>query len=121
MDDELAVRRLEEARLAALEIHDVEAVGRLMADDLVHIHATGRVQSKPEFIEDLKTLPRRTKRLSLRVRLYGDVAVLTGDIVNTLTRAGSSAPETIPMRITQVARKDDAGCWKFSSFHACRY
>lgn len=113
------VLALENARLAALAAHDVDAVANLMAEDLVHIHATGLVENKTLFIEHLRKQPRSTARRSLDIRVYDDIAILTGEIVNTLTRPGKTEPEDVALAVTQVARKEADG-WRFVSFHACR-
>lgn len=118
-DAQEEVRALEYARLAALSAHDVDAVAELMAEDLVHIHATGLIEDKAMFIAHLRKQPRRTERRSLDIRVYGEVAILTGEVVNTLTRPGQAVPEDVPMAVTQVARKQAQG-WRFVSFHACR-
>lgn len=118
-DTQEEVRALESARLSALAAHDVDAVAALMAEDLVHIHATGAVENKDRFIEHLRQQPRRTERRSLDIRIYGDLAILTGEVVNILTRPGQTTPEEVPMVVTQVARKGASG-WRFVSFHACR-
>lgn len=116
---EAAVRALEQARLEALERHDVDAVESLLAADLVHVHATGQVENKQDFIAHLRALPRRTARRSLDIRIFGETAVLTGEVVNTLVRPGRTEPESISMYVTQVAHKrgDD---WLFVSFQATR-
>ena len=111
---------LEQARLDALNRNDVDSVGRLMAADLVHVHATGAVQDKAQFLAGLRALPRQCLREDLQVRACGaDAAVLTGHVVNTLTRPGQDTPEQIRMMVTLVARRAE-GAWRFVSFHACR-
>ncbi|ABE36873.1 snoaL-like domain protein [Paraburkholderia xenovorans LB400] len=116
---EAAIRALEQARLDALGRHDVDSIERLLAPDLVHVHATGLVENKAEFIAHLRALPRSTDRCTLQVRVFGDVAVLTGKVVNTVVYPGRSEPESIPMFVTQVARLC-SGEWLFVSFHATR-
>ena len=117
--DEAEVQALEATRLTALAATDVEAVGQLMAEDLVHIHATGAVQNKAQYLAQLAELPRTTQRTSLTVRTYGDVAVLTGQVVNILKRAPDLPSESSRMVVTQVAHRK-AERWTFVSFHATR-
>ena len=118
-NNEAEIQALEVTRLVALAENNVEAVGQLMADDLVHVHATGAVQNKAEYLAQLAELPRTTQRTSLSVRTYGEVAVLTGQVVNTIKRAPHMPAESIPMAVTQVAHRQ-AGRWTFVSFHATR-
>lgn len=117
--DEAEVRALEERRLAALEANDVDAVGQLMSEDLVHIHATGAVQDKAAYLAQLAQLPRTTRRESLALRVYGKTAVLTGNVETTLKRAPNLPAESHSMVVTQVATKQ-AEQWLFVSFHATR-
>jgi len=115
------VLALEQARLDALNKSDLDAVKELMSERLVHIHATGAVEDRNQYIDGLRRLPRKTRRDDdICVRLCGnDVAILTGVIVNTLTRAGESVPEDVRLVVTQVAQRE-SGIWRFVSFHACR-
>ena len=117
--DEAEIQALEATRLTALAANDVEAVGQLMAEDLVHIHATGAVQNKAQYLAQLAELPRTTQRTSLAIRTYGDVAVLTGQVVNTLKRAPHLPAESTHMVVSQVAHRQ-AGRWTFVSFHSTR-
>ena len=118
-NNEAEIQALEVARLVALAEHDVAAVGQLMADDLVHVHATGAAQNKAQYLAQLAELPRTTQRTSLSVRTYGEVGVLTGQVVNIIKRAPHMPAESIPMVVTQVVHKQ-AGRWTFVSFHATK-
>ncbi|MGD9944489.1 MAG: SgcJ/EcaC family oxidoreductase [Burkholderiaceae bacterium] len=114
------IRALEAARVDALQRNDVQAVAALMDEDLIHIHATGRTENYEQFVAGLQSLPRSPTRESLHVRVYGnDVAVLTGEIINTVFRPGKPEPEIIRAMVTQVARRRPDG-WKFVSFHASK-
>lgn len=114
------IRALEAARIDALQRNDVPAVAALMDDDLVHIHATGLTENFEQFVAGLRALPRSPARHSLQVRVYGeDIAVLTGEISNTVLRPGKTEPETARVMVTQVARRRPDG-WKFVSFHASK-
>ncbi len=117
---ESEIRALEAARIDALQRNDVQAVAALMDDELIHIHATGLTENFEQFVAGLRAQPRSSVRHSLRVRVYGDdVAVLTGEVANTLLRPGRKEPETVRVMVTQVAARRPAG-WKFVSFHASR-
>lgn len=116
---ELEIEAVEGARLKALNDQDLEALGRLMSEDLVHIHATGLSENKAAFLAGVARQPRQSKRQSTLVRIYGDAAVLTGEITNTMRRPNATSDETYNMAVTQVLRKEQSG-WKFISFHATR-
>jgi len=114
------VRALEAVRIDALQRNDIPAVAALMDDDLVHIHATGLTENLEQFLAGLRALPRSPQRNSLKVRVYGnDVAVLTGELANTVLRPGKTEPETMLVMTTQVAVRRKDG-WKFVSFQASK-
>ena len=117
LDEVLA---LEQSRLDALNRHDIDSVGRLMSADLVHVHATGVVEDLAQYLAGLRALPRQSQREDLRVRPCGDqAAVVTGHVVNTLTRPGQATPEQSRLMVTLVARRE-VDAWRYVSFHACR-
>jgi ketosteroid isomerase-like protein len=111
---------LEKARLDALDRNDIDAIAQMMSEDLVHVHATGMVENRAQYLDGLRALPRRTKRENLHIILCGDqAAVLTGNVVNSLTRPGQTTLEQTRLIVTLVARREE-GIWRFVSFHACR-
>ena len=114
------VRAIEHARLDALNRNDLEAVGRLMSADLVHVHATGAVENLAQYLAGLRALPRQSRREDMHILACGEqAAVITGHVVNTLTRAGQTVSEQTRLMVTLVARREPGG-WRFVSFHACR-
>ena len=71
----------EDQRYAAQLEVDVEALGRLLADDLVYIHSNAQVDSKQAFIDSLRSGAVKyltMKRSDVRVRTFGCVALITG-------------------------------------------
>ena len=76
------VLAVEKSRTVALVHADVEALDKLLADDLTYVHATGKIDTKASFLEavrlgDLRYLSWEPK--DLQVRLLGSSAVLTGN------------------------------------------
>ena len=75
------VLEFQSARFKAMVDEDVELLERFLADDLTYAHTTGITETKAEFlstiasgrIDYLALLPSKVD-----VRVYGDVAVLTG-------------------------------------------
>ena len=60
---------------------DVHALEEILADDLSYTHSTGRLESKAEFISSLtsgRTKYKSIERDDIKVRHYGDTAVVTG-------------------------------------------
>jgi uncharacterized protein (TIGR02246 family) len=79
---EKEVRQLEEQLRAAAVKGDAAAFERLLADDYTSTSMNGLTRSKGEVIADLKSGAQKTESVSLenvKVRVYGDAAVLTAD------------------------------------------
>ena len=106
---------LENRRIAAVNECDWNALQSLLADDFVQIHAHGQIDTKYTLIEGLKGKGSMVKRDSPSVRIYGDVAVLTGEVVHTVQLTGQS--RVFHIFATQVAVKHH-GEWRFVSAQA---
>lgn len=86
-----SVRAAETARAQALLKADTAALSRLVADEFVEISRVGQLRTKADNIRDIGSGDLRlltVKYDSLTVRIYGDVAVLTGIADNTGTFRG---------------------------------
>jgi ketosteroid isomerase-like protein len=73
--------RAEEARYAAQMSNDFAAMERLYGDDLVYIHSSTAIDTKASFIESMRSGAvqyRRMTRGDVKVRAYGNVAIITG-------------------------------------------
>jgi ketosteroid isomerase-like protein len=107
--------------MKALTSADSKALADLLGDDLVHIHANGHIEDKQQYLESISTKLQfiKVERASLNIRVYGDVAVATG-ILNQTVRVKASGA-TIDMRAvtTQnwICREDR---WVQISFQATR-
>jgi hypothetical protein len=73
-----AVIAAERERCRAVSEQDWTALDALLDDSLTHTHMNGRVDDKTALLANLKARPRALSRGPLRVRLYGDSAVMTG-------------------------------------------
>ncbi len=113
------VKQLEARRIAAQIGVDMATLDAIFADDLIHVHATGVVQDKETLLRHIESRRQfvAVERPGLTVRVYGDTAILTGGLINTLQPPGQDLRQ---MRgfATQVARRE-GGNWRFISFHAC--
>ncbi len=88
--DEQEIRRLERQRCEALTSGDVEALGALMADDLVHIHGNGHIDGVADYLKGVETkyIFHRLDRGDLDIRIYGDCAVVVGSVEQTVEVRG---------------------------------
>jgi hypothetical protein len=115
------IKRLEELRTQALVNADWAALSGLLGDDLVHIHANGQIDDKAKYLEGVSSKLEfiKIERPSLDVRIYGDLAIATGLLNQTVRVKASGA--TIDMRAATTQAwicRDDR--WLQISFQATR-
>ncbi len=115
------LEQLEATRRTALVARDFTTLAPLFADDLVYVHSLGNVQDKPTYLAYVQGPMSfaSIERGPLQVRAYGDVAVMTGDMTNTLIVPGRAEAVVVTALVTQVWRLGDAG-WQMVHFQATR-
>ena len=106
---------LEQRRCEAIGSGDAQTLAILLDDEYVHVHGTGKIDNKAGFIANIMQHPRQTQRGELTVRLYGDIAIVTGEQFNTIQADSGKAPERTRNYVTQVLRRI-GGQWKYLSF-----
>ena len=121
------IEALERAWSTAFLKHDTAAIASILADDYVGIDGRGVVSDKSQEIEEAKApaagapptafLVLSESLSGVRVRLYGDAAVLTA--TNT-ARVSDRGEETMVRyrRTTVYVRRN--GKWQCVSFHGSR-
>ena len=117
---EAAILATETRRYAAMIAADVRALDVLLGDDLTYTHSTGRVDGKEQFLESLKTGQLKYKsidRQDVRVKVYGDTAVVTGE-AHMKVEAGGNALD-LPVRFTDVYVKA-AGGWQMVAWQSTK-
>jgi hypothetical protein len=70
---------------------DVDAVEKLLDDDLTYCHTTGRCESKAEYLANLRsgrTKYHKIEVVSSAVRRYGDIAIVNGRITIDVEAGG---------------------------------
>lgn len=106
---------LEARRCAAIGARDADALADVLDDEYVHVLAPGRVVNKRQYLAMIQDAPRKPERDGLHVRVYGDAAVITGDLDNHIGDPASAARRIIRAYCTQVAvRRGDH--WRFVSY-----
>jgi ketosteroid isomerase-like protein len=105
--------------LTALAAADIEALAELISDDYVHVHGSGLVHDKAALLNYVRKNPRTVAPRSPKIRVYGDFAILTGEMINITPGIGSAEATKTKLYATQIARKSD-GKWKFVSFQTTR-
>ena len=110
--------RLEDAWNTAHRTADADALDALWADDLEVAVPRMAPMSKSEALAFVRTGRMRFERYDtsdVRVRRYGDTAVITGRLQRTYTLGGNQRKDD--WRFTKVyVRQNNA--WRVTSFHA---
>jgi ketosteroid isomerase-like protein len=119
MSDEQAILDTEARRCQALADVDIDVLDVLFSDALTHIHTTGLVQTKAEFLAGLDANRPfvRVERGDLTVRVIGDCAVITGSMTNLVRRPGHDQPVVMEGYATQVLSREN-GAWRYVVFQA---
>lgn len=122
-EDPRTVEAAEAARLAAILSGDLSGLSALLADDLVHVHATGSVDDKSAYLARLRNQleVRVITRGPCALRQYGSVAVLTGALENEVRLYdGPGDWQRTRSFVTQVWRRCTTAGWQLVSYHASR-
>lgn len=112
------IEDLEECRWKALIAGDRDVLDRLLSDDMVYTHSTGRVDGKESYLEAVTggfLRYRGVRKSDVVVRKHGSVAVLTGRADIDVTINGED--------ICSVARFSAVWCvvgtvWQFVCWHS---
>ena len=109
---EQEIRQLEEQiRVASLK-GDAAALERVLADDYYNVNPNGLIRTKAEVVADVKSGAAQTDALeytNIKVRVYGDAAVLTCDATATSQLRGQDTGGQV-RRIRIFARRQ--GRWQ---------
>lgn len=110
----------ENERIAALLAGDARRVGQLLSEDLIHVHASARVETKQAYLEGLsdRLAFLRIERGEPTVRTYGEAAVMTGTIDQHVWFRQTDEERHIRVFVTQIWIMSERG-WQLTSFHAC--
>ena len=95
---------LDEERRAAMIAEDFAALDRLLADELIHVHAAGNADTKAQYLKMIADFCgfEAIERGPMTVRFYGDTAVLTGPMTHTVKIKPTGAIRTMAAFGTQV-------------------
>jgi ketosteroid isomerase-like protein len=113
--DLAAVIDLENRRIAAVNDGDVNTIDQLLSEDCTQVHANGRIDNKASLLDLERTTRRTIEPRNPDVRLYGNVAILTGPALHHAIVDG--APVEYRIYTTQVAVKQN-GKWRFAAVQA---
>jgi ketosteroid isomerase-like protein len=114
-----AISEAEQARCAAICNSDWAALASLLADEFSYTHSSGRVEGKTEQLARLQEFNRAVERLSLQVRVYGDVAVTNGELAFHLPARDGKPAADPRLDVMQAWVKRD-GRWQLVAHHGIR-
>ncbi|KRV78271.1 nuclear transport factor 2 family protein [Pseudomonas citronellolis] len=113
------ILRLESERCRALVQRDLQTLAALMDDALVHVHATGKVDDKEQYLEmvarhiDFLSV----ERSDMRVRVFGDTAIASGRLEQAIVLRESGEERLMKAYATQVWLRGEDG-WRQYAFQA---
>lgn len=126
-DAEHLLMQLEQDWSAAYLSHDVSTINRILADDYIGIDGRAFVSNKAQELEEAKApLPGDAHPAfeilgetigDMRVRRYGDAAIVTGRSVEKVRLSGKGVEMQYRRTTVWIKR---AGRWQCVSFHASR-
>jgi uncharacterized protein (TIGR02246 family) len=97
------VKELDAKRFAAQTKNDLDALGSLLADDLVYTHSSAAVDGKTTFIDTLRTGKTKYESIEpsdVKVRVYGNTAIVNGTAKLSVTTDGKT--NSFSLRYTDV-------------------
>lgn len=108
----------ERLRCAAIMEGDVDALATMLANDLVHVHLPGRIDNKSGYLEGVrnKYLFRDLTRGPLDIRIYGNVAVMIGELTQKLILRTTWEVRDIRAITSQVWLKSETR-WLLTTCH----
>jgi hypothetical protein len=118
--DEKSVLTIDRERTEAQIKQDYATLDRLLGDDLTYVHASGLVQSKAEFIADLKLNRRVYKSIAnseMNVRLLQGAAVITSKSEINVSFDGKE--NDLSLQVIEVYAKR-IGRWQLIAYQSTR-
>lgn len=105
----------EQRRQQALVSADLVALASMLAEDLVHVHSTGVVHNKAQFLEHVRRMGGfiAIERDAPQIRLEGELAILTGETRNTVRSLATGETITRYGFSTLVLRRTASG-WQIA-------
>lgn len=109
------------ARLKATIDADIETLETYLADDLTYSHNTGWVETKSEYLATVESetldYVSATPR-DVEVRVYGDIAVLTG--LADMSGLLRGEPVALTIRFLEVSRRV-GDSWQLTAWQSVRF
>ena len=116
-----ALLKIEADRFRATVAADLAGLDFRLAEDLSYCHSNGKCESKSEYLASLRsgsTKYQKMQLISARVRRYGDIAILNGQVRVDAEMAGTQLKD-VQLAYTDVYRRE-RGRWRLIAWHSSR-
>lgn len=102
--DEHAILELERERCVALTSGDINALSKLLGEGLLHIHGSGQVENRAEYLKGVETkfIFHRIDRDDLQVKVHGDCAIVVGPLEQVVQVRGDDKRHEISAVVSQT-------------------
>lgn len=115
-DAKQAIQQCEARRIAAITSGDIDALGALLADDLVYVHNNGLQETKAQYLKTAAQIDyRQFEPREQQIRLFGQVGIVNGHADIEVSFQGKD--RAMAVRYTAVYVERD-GAWRLTSWHA---
>ena len=97
------MKELDAKRFVATTKNDFDTLASLLADDLVYVHSSSNVDGKTAYVDNLrsgKTKYESIEPADVKVRVYGDTAIVNGTAKLSVTTDGKT--NSFSLRYTDV-------------------
>ena len=114
------IRALDAERMGAMVAGDLEALGRILADDLTYVHTSAAIDTKQSILESIGNGNLNYRKMAARdvqVRDYGDSAILRGQADVEVRSGGNDL--TFSLEFTNVYVNGDDG-WQMVAWQSTR-
>lgn len=119
-DTKEIIRALDAERMGAMVAGDLETLGRILADDLSYVHTSAAIDTKSSILESIDNGRLNYQKMAARnvkVRDYGDAAVVRGEADVEVTSGGNDL--AFSLEFTEVYVNGDAG-WQMVAWQSTR-
>ena len=123
-EDSEALRRevleVQTARFTAMIEADIAELENVLSDDLTYTHTGGQTETKEDFLSTLRSQTLKYDTIQpkdVQIRLYGDVAVVTG--LSDMLVTGVDQVYSFTIRFIEVYRRTD-GSWELVAWQSTR-
>src|SRR5262249_5686661 len=109
---------LEDKRFGAMINGDFKALDAMVHEQLLYTHSSGNTDTKPSWLESIKSGRTKYKAVSCsdrKVRVFGDVALITGRAAIEAEIGGQ--PRSLKLLFLNARTKTPQG-WKFVAWHS---